>query len=43
MSLSDIKALTFDTGGTVLDWYIGFREAFAVANTRHGIKRDWWS
>ena len=42
MILSDIKALTFDAGGTVLDWDTGFREAFAVAGTRQGIKRDWW-
>ena len=41
MSLSGIKALTFDTGSTVLDWHTGFREAFAVAGARHGIKRDW--
>ena len=36
MSLSGIKALTFDTGGTVLDWHTGFRDAFAVAGARHG-------
>lgn len=41
MSLSGIKALTFDTGGTVLDWHTGFRDAFAVAGARHGVKRDW--
>lgn len=41
MSLSDIKALTFDTGGTVLDWHTGFRDAFAAAGRRHGIERDW--
>lgn len=41
MSLSGIKALTFDTGGTVLDWHTGFREAFAAAGARHGITRDW--
>ncbi|GAA6165480.1 haloacid dehalogenase type II [Pelagimonas sp. KU-00592-HH] len=43
MSLSGIKALTFDTGGTVLDWHTGFREAFAAAGARHGITRDWGS
>ncbi|NRB02252.1 MAG: hypothetical protein HRU30_03215, partial [Rhodobacteraceae bacterium] len=41
MRLSGIKALTFDTGGTVLDWHTGFREAFAAAGARHGIDRDW--
>ena len=36
-----IKALTFDTGGTILDWYSGFRSAFEAAGRRHGIERDW--
>ena len=26
--VSNIKALTFDTGGTVLDWHSGFKEGF---------------
>ncbi len=41
MSLSGVKALTFDTGGTLLDWHSGFHEAFAEAGRRHGIDRDW--
>lgn len=41
MSLSGVKALTFDTGGTLLDWHSGFRKAFAEAGRRHGIDRDW--
>ena len=41
MSLSDIRALTFDTGGTILDWHSGFRDALAAAGARHGIERDW--
>ena len=41
MSLSDIKALTFDTGGTILDWHTGFRNAFSAAGDRHGIDKDW--
>jgi 2-haloacid dehalogenase len=41
MSLDGIKALTFDTGGTILDWHSGFREALAEAGGRHGIERDW--
>ena len=39
--LSNIKALTFDTGGTVLDWHSGFRDAFARVGARHGLNRDW--
>jgi 2-haloacid dehalogenase len=41
MSLEDIKALTFDTGGTILDWHSGFREALAGAGARHGVEQDW--
>ncbi len=41
MSLDDIKALTFDTGGTILDWHSGFRTALAELGTRHGVERDW--
>lgn len=41
MSLAGIRALTFDTGGTVLDWHTGFRDAFAVAGRRHRVERDW--
>ena len=41
MTLSGIRALTFDTGGTVLDWHTDFREAFTAAGHRHGIERDW--
>jgi FMN phosphatase YigB (HAD superfamily) len=26
-----IKALTFDTGGTILDWHRGISDAFAAA------------
>ena len=40
MSLDGIKALTFDTGGTILDWHAGFREALAEAGARHGAERD---
>jgi len=41
MSLSGIKALTFDTGGTILDWHTGLRTALAAAGARHGVKKDW--
>lgn len=43
MSLSQIKALTFDTGGTILDWHTGFRTALEVAGSKHDIKKDWGS
>ena len=36
-----IKALTFDTGGTILDWHTGFRDAFAAAGSKHKIDKDW--
>ncbi len=39
--LAKIKALTFDTGGTVLDWHSGFRDALAAAGERHGVERNW--
>ena len=41
MSLQDVKALTFDTGGTILDWHTGFSAALAKAGGRHGLERDW--
>ena len=41
MAVADIKALAFDTGGTVLDWHAGIRAAFAETGNRHGLERDW--
>ncbi len=41
MSLSDIRALTFDTGGTILDWHSGFSRALAAVGATHGVERDW--
>jgi 2-haloacid dehalogenase len=41
MSTDNIKALTFDTGGTILDWHTGFRDAMRAAGERHGLQRDW--
>ena len=41
MALDGIKALTFDTGGTILDWHTGFRTALAEAGARHGVEADW--
>ncbi len=37
----EIKALTFDTGGTVLDWHGGISRAFAAAGAKRGLKGDW--
>jgi 2-haloacid dehalogenase len=36
-----IKALTFDTGGTILDWHGGLVRAFAAMGAKHGVSRDW--
>lgn len=36
-----IKALTFDTGGTILDWHSGISRAFAVAGAARGLTTDW--
>jgi 2-haloacid dehalogenase len=36
-----IKALTFDTGGTILDWHGGISRAFATAGARRGVSADW--
>ena len=41
MSLDGVKALTFDTGGTILDWHTGFRTALADAGAKIGEERDW--
>lgn len=41
MSISDIRALTFDTGGTILDWHSGFSNALATAGSQHGLDRNW--
>ena len=39
--LSGIKALAFDTGGTILDWHRGISAALAAAGRRRGIVADW--
>jgi len=36
-----IKALTFDTGGTILDWHRGISGAFAKAGAARGLQADW--
>jgi 2-haloacid dehalogenase len=39
--LAGIKALTFDTGGTILDWHTGLSQAFAQAGASHGLSPNW--
>jgi 2-haloacid dehalogenase len=41
MGMNSIKALCFDTGGTILDWHSGMRTALSAVGTRHGLDRDW--
>ena len=41
MSLDGIKALTFDTGGTILDWHTGFKTGLEELGVRHGVNADW--
>ena len=36
-----IKALTFDTGGTILDWHGGVNSAFRRVGQRYGVSLDW--
>lgn len=39
--IAGIKALAFDTGGTILDWHRGISSALAAAGARRGIAADW--
>jgi len=39
--MNDIRALTFDTGGTILDWHGGIRAALEAAGKRRGVQADW--
>ena len=36
-----VEALTFDTGGTILDWHRGISGAFAAAGAARGLNADW--
>jgi 2-haloacid dehalogenase len=36
-----IRALTFDTGGTILDWHLGISRALAAAGLRRNLRADW--
>ena len=39
MSLASVKALTFDTGGTILDWHSGVKGALAETGPDTGSRR----
>ena len=39
--MKNIRALTFDTGGTILDWHRGIHDALAAAGKRRGVDADW--
>lgn len=39
--MQGIKAMTFDTGGTILDWYGGIRGALEEAASRRSVTADW--
>lgn len=41
MSIEGIKTLTFDTGGTILDWHTGIRDALAEVGRSHAVDKDW--
>ena len=41
--MNKIKALTFDTGGTILDWHSGFRDALKIVGDKYNYKEDWAS
>ena len=43
VKLEGVKALTFDTGGTILDWHTGFSKALANAGAKYGLEKDWGS
>lgn len=40
-AMQGIKALAFDTGGTILDWHGGLAAALAECGARHRLERDW--
>ncbi len=41
MSINTIKALTFDTGGTILDWHTGYTKVLAETGAKYGLDKDW--
>ena len=36
-----IKALTFDTGGTILDWHTGFSKILKNIGEKYGVENNW--
>lgn len=38
---SDVRALTFDTGGTIVDWHSGISSALERVSTQRGYSEDW--
>ena len=40
-NLSNIKALAFDVGGTVVDWHSGISRQLAAFGSKKGIEADW--
>jgi len=43
IEMGEIKALMFDTGGTVLDWHRGIAAKLADIGARRQIAADWGS
>ena len=41
MATPNSKALTFDTGGTILDWLKGLASALEALGAAHRFERDW--
>lgn len=41
--LLNVRALAFDTGGTILDWHGGLVRAFTAAGAERGVSADWHS
>jgi 2-haloacid dehalogenase len=41
--MSNIEALTFDTGGTILDWHTGISAKLAEIGKARGVEADWAS
>jgi 2-haloacid dehalogenase len=39
--MKKIKALTFDTGGTILDWHSGFKDALKKAGDKYNYSKPW--
>ena len=39
--IDGVKALTFDTGGTILDWHSGIKAKLVEIGGRRGVEADW--